>query len=169
MVLYAIPKRLSRLASRCGRLRFGRRIRLWGVCYNVRISSAGGADDFSPRFGEVVQPNVTFGSFRTLAQSEMIFALPAAIAGLQHQRVGPPTLGQGRRSHDLLPDGLFDLPDGQISKNLSSPFRKNILIFRRPKSVVYPPPSRPTRGAVRDRHGRGAGCGGRGWADNERH
>ena len=25
-------------------------------------------------------------------------------------------------SYDRLPDGLFDLPDGQISKNLSSPF-----------------------------------------------
>ena len=38
------------------------------------------------------------------------------------------------------------LPDGQISKFLSSPFRKNILIFRRTKSVVYPLPSRPIEG-----------------------
>jgi hypothetical protein len=40
---------------------------------------------------------------------------------------------------DLLPDGPVDLPDGQISSRfdypLSSPFRKNILIFRRRKSV----------------------------------
>jgi len=28
-------------------------------------------------------------------------------------------------------------------------------------------PSRPTRGAYRDRHGRGAGCGGRGGAIDE--
>ena len=36
----------------------------------------------------------------------------------------------------LLPDGLFDLPDGQISDSavicLSSPLCKNILIFRNP-------------------------------------
>jgi hypothetical protein len=66
-------------------------------------------------------------------------------------------------------------PDGQISDALcallvclSSPFHKNILIFRNPKSLVYFQPSCPTRGAVRDRHGRGSGCGGRGSADNER-
>jgi hypothetical protein len=39
-------------------------------------------------------------------------------------------------SCDLLPDGLFDLPDGQISKTLSSPPCKNILIFRNPKSPL---------------------------------
>ena len=38
------------------------------------------------------------------------------------------------------------LPDGQISKNLSSPVCKNILIFRNRKSLLYLPPSRPTEG-----------------------
>src|SRR6266404_2161779 len=43
---------------------------------------------------------------------------------------------------------------------VSSPEIKNILVFARPKSDAYP--SRPThRGAYRDRHGRGMGCGGR--------
>jgi hypothetical protein len=37
---------------------------------------------------------------------------------------------------------------GCSRRGLSSPIRKNILIFRRPKSPLYPPPSRPTRGAL---------------------
>ena len=44
----------------------------------------------------------------------------------------------------------------------SSPLRKNISLRISPKSVAYPPPSRPDKGAFRDRHGREAGCGGRG-------
>jgi hypothetical protein len=47
---------------------------------------------------------------------------------------------------------------------LSSPFCKNILFFRRPKSVVCLLPSRPTQRGGSRRHGRGAGCGGRGGA-----
>jgi len=50
----------------------------------------------------------------------------------------------------------------------SSPFYKNILIFRNCKSVYILAPSRSSRRGARDRHGRGAGCGGRGCADNER-
>jgi hypothetical protein len=46
--------------------------------------------------------------------------------------------------------------------SLSSPARKNILIFRIPKSLVYGFRPVPLRGAARDRHGRGAGCDGRG-------
>jgi hypothetical protein len=41
------------------------------------------------------------------------------------------------------------------------PSRKNILIFRRPKSPLYPLQPVPLRGAFRGRHGRGAGGGGR--------
>ena len=60
-------------------------------------------------------------------------------------RVLDDAMGFAKRSphptHDLLPDGLFDLPDGQISELavtcLSSPPCKNILIFRIPKSVLY--------------------------------
>ena len=52
----------------------------------------------------------------------------------------------------FLPDGLFDLPDGQITwaiyrPPVSSPFCKNILIFRRPKSVYIPSRPVPQRGA----------------------
>ncbi len=36
----------------------------------------------------------------------------------------------------------FRQPVGQIGKTLSSPSRKNILIFRIPKSGLYPLPSR---------------------------
>jgi hypothetical protein len=45
---------------------------------------------------------------------------------------------------------------------LSSPPAKNIPLFTSLKSALQPAPSRPTRGAYRDRHGRGVGCGGRG-------
>jgi hypothetical protein len=41
--------------------------------------------------------------------------------------------GKLNPSCDLLPDGLFNLPDGQISKNLSSPFCKNISVFQKCK------------------------------------
>jgi hypothetical protein len=41
-------------------------------------------------------------------------------------------------------------PDGQITENLSSPFRKNILIFRNPESVLYPHRPVPHRGALRN-------------------
>src|SRR5258708_33652531 len=40
------------------------------------------------------------------------------------------------------------LPDGQISHFLSSPACKNIPLLRRPKSLLYPPPSRPTEGRI---------------------
>ena len=52
-------------------------------------------------------------------------------------------------------------PDGQITKSLSSPFAKNILVFRRGKSLLYPRRPVPLRGAFRDRHECGTGCGGR--------
>jgi hypothetical protein len=48
------------------------------------------------------------------------------------------------------------LPDGQISKNLSSPRDKNILLSLEAKSPAYCARSAPTRGALRDRHGRWA-------------
>jgi hypothetical protein len=40
------------------------------------------------------------------------------------------------------------LPDGQITHFLSSPFCKNILVFVRPKSPAYSPPSRLTQRGV---------------------
>src|SRR3982074_3116302 len=62
-------------------------------------------------------------------------------------------------SCDLLPDGLVDLPDGQISDSpvtcLSSPFCKNILVFRMPKSLLYPRRPVPQRGGSRSSRTRG--------------
>jgi hypothetical protein len=40
------------------------------------------------------------------------------------------------------------LPDGQITDLLSSPSRKNILVFTRPKSTLELPPSRPPEGRL---------------------
>jgi hypothetical protein len=42
----------------------------------------------------------------------------------------------------------YDLPDGQITEFLSSPLCKKILLRRNPKSLLYPPPSRPTEGRL---------------------
>ncbi len=47
------------------------------------------------------------------------------------------------------------------AKTCPAPRAKNISLFQKPKSVVVFAPSRPDRGAFRERHGRGAGCGGR--------
>ena len=45
-------------------------------------------------------------------------------------------------------------PTGNLSILVSSPILKNILLRRRPKSVLEASPSRPERGAYHDRHGR---------------
>src|SRR5258706_1128133 len=47
-------------------------------------------------------------------------------------------------------------PTGKSVTCLSSPGCKNIFVPVPPKSLLYPPPSRPERGAFRDRHGRRA-------------
>jgi hypothetical protein len=56
-------------------------------------------------------------------------------------------------------------PSGGFSTGLSSlisDFPKNISVPTHPKSHLELFASHPTRGAYRDRHGRGMGCGGRG-------
>src|SRR6266849_5970173 len=61
--------------------------------------------------------------------------------------------------------GPLICPSGALSTGLSSlisDFPKNISVPTHPKSLLELWPSHPTRGAYRDRHGRGAGCGGRG-------
>jgi len=63
-------------------------------------------------------------------------------------------------------DRSADLPDGQISERsgdlpLSSPICKNILLHGLVETALSIPLSRPTKGAFRDRHKRGTGCGGR--------
>jgi hypothetical protein len=53
------------------------------------------------------------------------------------------------------------LPDGQLSKTLSIPARKNILIYRIVVSDYTQGHPGPAKGAVVRRHERGPGCGGR--------
>jgi hypothetical protein len=45
-------------------------------------------------------------------------------------------------------------PSGCFTTSVSSPFCKNILVFRRPKSLVYLPPSRPDQRGVGHRRER---------------
>jgi hypothetical protein len=52
-------------------------------------------------------------------------------------------------------------PVGQISKSVSSPDSKNIPLSHFAKITSIDSPVSLARGAARDRHGRGAGCGGR--------
>jgi hypothetical protein len=48
---------------------------------------------------------------------------------------------------------LLIVPDGQISKFVSSPLCKNISVFPKPKSGLYDSLSRPTQRGVAQRHG----------------
>ena len=60
---------------------------------------------------------------------------------------------------------LLICPSGGLLTGLSSlisDFPKNISVPTHPKSDLEFFASHPTRGAYRDRHGRGEGCGGRG-------
>src|ERR1700754_4923272 len=82
------------------------------------------------------------------------------MSDLSPESAPKPTSVDRSRSHMKIsrPDGL-DL----VWSRLSTPIAKNISVSYSPKSPAYPLPSRPTQEAYRDRHGRGAGCGGRGW------
>jgi hypothetical protein len=75
-----------------------------------------------------------------------------------HARKAP---GCGARAAQLI------CPTGCLANLLSSPLCKNISLHRLVDTALLIPPSHPTRGAYRDRHGRGAGCGGRGCALDE--
>ncbi len=55
-------------------------------------------------------------------------------------------------------------PTGCLVNFVSSPVSKNISLRRLVETDLLIPLSRPSRGAYRDRHERGAGCGGRGGA-----
>jgi hypothetical protein len=61
------------------------------------------------------------------------------------------------------------LPDGQITSDFPKlPFAKIIWFASGPNQFTDSPYPVPTRGAFRDRHGRGAGCGGREGVRRER-
>src|SRR6266403_2116074 len=65
-----------------------------------------------------------------------------------------------------------NLPDGQITSDFQklcqAPFAKIFLFAPDPNQFTDSHCLVPTRGAYRDRHERGAGCGGRGSARDER-
>jgi hypothetical protein len=67
----------------------------------------------------------------------------------------------GMRMAVILPDGQIR-PIYRFGRFVQPPFCKNILIYRNSKWVYIPNYPVPPRGAIRDRHVRGAGCGGRG-------
>ena len=66
-------------------------------------------------------------------------------------RVGT-AAGPSESSHEL--SKWVICPTGKSPICLSSPSDKNIPVLFSPKSLLHPPPSRPARGAFRDRHGR---------------
>jgi hypothetical protein len=59
-------------------------------------------------------------------------------------------------------------PTGKSAKNLSTPLAKNIPLVPSGKSALPACAVPPGKGALRDRHERGLGCGGRGSVGRER-
>jgi hypothetical protein len=59
---------------------------------------------------------------------------------------------------------LTDLPDGLAGKSAVQPHLQKYFRSRLTQISPRTPAVSPHRGAYRDRHGRGAGCGGRGSA-----
>jgi hypothetical protein len=84
----------------------------------------------------------------------------AGMNAIAFTRDFPPPLAKNRgKKCELLERlGLLIL----AVSSLISDFPKNISVPIYPKSHLELSLSRPTTGAYRDRHGRGAGCGGRG-------
>ncbi len=86
-----------------------------------------------------------------------------AFADLTGRRRGSaPSFGLARNGEFIEPDQA-DLPDGQISELAVQPLLQKY--FTSPVGQIISTHSRhpvPLRGAYRDRHGRGVGCGGRG-------
>ncbi|MEH2565961.1 hypothetical protein V1289_005588 [Bradyrhizobium sp. AZCC 2289] len=72
------------------------------------------------------------------------------------------------RNDDVEASGATKLPDGQISKSLSSPSRKNISLPPSGKSVVSLRASHPKEGRVAIVRYVAVGCGGRGCHEDER-
>jgi hypothetical protein len=72
-------------------------------------------------------------------------------------------MGPGSRSLCSLvrDDDGKNLPDGQITQNLSSPFAKNIPLAASAKSVASLRPSHPNEGRLAIVTKRAVGCGGR--------
>jgi hypothetical protein len=96
----------------------------------------------------------------------------SAAASARALRIASGSLSSGAHSRDPLARNderefshATKQPDRQITKSLSSPSRKNIPLH--PDGQIYgiTPRVSPERGAFRDRHERGLGCGGRGGCD----
>ena len=81
------------------------------------------------------------------------------------EKCGYPTRKPGAFASRVERLGLLICPSGCLLTGVSSlisDFPKNISVPTHPKSDLELFASHPTRGAYRDRHGRGEGCGGRG-------
>jgi hypothetical protein len=84
----------------------------------------------------------------------------AGMNAIAFARNFPAPLAKNRGKKCELPERLGVLILAVSS--LISDFPKNISVPHYPKSLLELFASHPTRGAYRDRHGRGEGCGGRG-------
>jgi hypothetical protein len=71
-------------------------------------------------------------------------------------RPGKPACGSAAASSRIERLSRLICPSGGLLTPLSSPLCKNILLRHLVETDLLIPPSRPTRGAYRDRHGRWA-------------
>jgi hypothetical protein len=69
---------------------------------------------------------------------------------------------------DVLPDGLFDLPDGQIIKSCPAPSKKIFLLASGPTRIYIPCIPLHSEGRYANVTDVGAGCGGRSGARDGR-
>jgi hypothetical protein len=76
--------------------------------------------------------------------------------------------GMRRTLTTLAPRVLARRANQSVRQIPVQPPLQKYFCFSETKIKLYDSPSRLSGGAVRDRHGREAGCGGRGCADNER-
>src|SRR5712664_23405 len=156
--------------------RIARRRRASARSISISTSTCANCDNKSDGFRERAQPIRTTGDKSLLANEVGEHRSPDGAQrnpGLTRRRPRiTRSLSSGAHSRDpLAPSGLQPLyrvvicPSGALSTGVSSlisDFPKNISVPTYPKSILELLPSHPTRGAYRDRHGRGEGCGGRG-------
>src|SRR5712664_4122412 len=143
--------------------RIARRRRASARSISTSTSTCANCDNKSDGFRERAQPIRTTGDKSLLAND----------VG-EHRSPDGAQRNPGRSLADIVIPDCASLhpgysrvicPSGALSTGVSSlisDFPKDILVPTYPKSILELLPSHPTRGAYRDRHGRGEGCGGRG-------
>ena len=110
----------------------------------------------SPRLADIVGPAAQ-GPLRAMSGSRAT-----------HLMIFSPRSGTDLAPPKLAADNSADLPGGLSGDIRVQPRLQKDFGFSEPqiRAICFAVPSH--RGATRDRHGRGAGCGGRGCADDER-